>query len=130
MSPELLFLYSRVPYKLLENVPILSGNMKNNIRLISVEDKEIVFMIAAPQYDLKKWQKEKIISFTGEMPDYAVFVNDTGGFGTHNRSEHWVNRALYELCYELKRAKGNNVEIQNTLELNYGVGYMRRSGTK
>ena len=34
------------------------------------------------------------------------------------------------MCYELKRAKGNNVEIQNTLELNYGVGYMRRSGTK
>ena len=130
MSPELMFLNTRMPYKLLQDVPILSGNMKSHIRLVNVSEDEIVYEISAPQYDMNTFRKTGRIQFTGKTPDYAIWVNDLGAFATHNKSEHWLNRSLYELCYELKIAKGGEAIIINDLPLDYGVSYMKRSGTK
>lgn len=130
MSPELLYLYNRAPYKLIEDAPVLSSNLKNHIRLINVSDDELVFMIEAPQYNVNQFTKTGKISYTGKQPDYAIWLNNLGAFATHNKSEHWVNRSLFELCFELKRAVGGRAEVENTLELDYGVGYMNRSKTK
>lgn len=76
--------------------PVLSGNMKSFIE--EVESGKIV--IKAPFYDMNKWKKEKVIVHTGAVingrTDYSEWVNRLGAFGTHNKSENWVNRAIFE----------------------------------
>ena len=78
--------------------PVLSGNMKSLIKesVLDADTREIV--IDAPFYDMKKWEKDKVIVHTGETIDgrtaYAEWVNRLGAFGSHNKSEHWVNWAI------------------------------------
>lgn len=84
-------------YTLVVNSPVLSGSMKAHIELDPNGIK-----IDAPFYDLKEWNKSHRIIYTGAvvngMTAYAKWVNDVGAFGRHNKSEHWVNRALYDAC--------------------------------
>ena len=86
---------------LVNESPILSGNMKANIKCSVTTPMECEVVIEAPFYDIDKWEKEGIIVKTGEsrggITDYAKLVNEMGGFMTHNKSEHWVNRAIYEI---------------------------------
>ena len=49
------------------------------------------------------------------VADYAYWVNEMGGFGTHNKSEHWVNRSMYEVALEFANKLG--AEIINKLPL-------------
>ena len=93
--------------------PVLSGNMRSWIEIgdITPDTKEIV--IYAPFYDMKKWQKDGTIVYTGETihgkTDYAQWVNDMGAFGRHNRSEHWVNRCCYEVAQAIANEVGGTV---------------------
>lgn len=119
MTDEMYFLTTKMLPRLLISSPFLSGNMRLHIEQISQKDKEAVFKISAPRYDMEKWAKEGIIVHTGEQPDYAIWVNEMGGFGSHNKSEHWVNRAVYQICSELKATR-KNVTIINELNLNFG----------
>ena len=102
-------LHSLLHFDLVLNSPVLSGNMKSWIELgdITPDTREIV--IFAPFYDMKKWEKEHTIFYTGEIidgkSDYAQEVNDMGAFGRHNKSEHWVNRC----CVEVARAIANEI---------------------
>lgn len=104
---------------LYNKAPILSGNMQMSIQcgLTSPSESEIV--IEAPFYDMKKWKKNGVIVRTGEningKTDYAYWVNELGGFATHNASEHWVNRCIYEVMTEIANEMG--AELINKLPL-------------
>ena len=104
---------------LLTSSPVLSGNMKSFIQITDYSENECRIVIDAPFYDESKWNKEKVIVHTGELVKgksaYAEWVNKSGGFGTHNKSEHWVNRA----CVEVANIIANEIgaEVINELEL-------------
>ena len=112
-------LYSLVYSQLLFSSPVLSGNMKSHISIVSVEPKEITIAIEAPFYDMNEWKKTGKIVLTGktygEITDYAEWVNKSGGFGKHNQSMHWVNRVLNECCLAIANQKG--AEVINELPL-------------
>ncbi len=98
--------------------PVLSGNMQSLIQtgLQGGSYREII--IDAPYYDMKKWQKEKVIVHTGEVKNgqtaYAEDVNLRGAFGRHNKSEGWVNRAVKEVVETIANEIGAQViyEVQ------------------
>lgn len=87
---------------LITSSPVLSGNMKSLINIDNYSENECSIVIDAPFYDMTKWKKDKVIVHTGEQingkTSYANWVNEAGGFGTHNKSEHWVNRACVEVA--------------------------------
>ena len=93
--------------------PVLSGNMRAHIKIgnITPEYKELI--IEAPFYDMDKWKKEGVIELTGESKngytDYAYWVNKSGAFGRHNRSEHWVNRCIYDSVMTIANEIGAQV---------------------
>lgn len=102
--------------------PILSSNLFRCItkaQLVNVSDNEITFCIDAPFYDMKLWKEKGVIVHTNASPkkwpditDYAMWLNDAGAFGTHNRSMHWVNRVCYAAAHVIP-----NAEVINKLEL-------------
>lgn len=104
---------------LINKSPVLSGNMATSIGLGLTTPIECEVIIEAPFYDMKKWKKDGAIIHTGEnkngKTDYAFWVNELGGFATHNKSEHWVNRAIYEVVKEV--ASMMNATVINELEL-------------
>lgn len=99
--------------------PVMSGNMKAHIDIGKVSDDEIEIIISAPFYDVEKWKKTGRIEYTREskngVTDYANWVNEMGGFGRHNSSEHWVNRVLYECSQAIANECGG--EVINELQL-------------
>ena len=112
-------LYGLVFYNLHCKVPILSGNMASLIQTSQAYGTEFVIVIDAPFYDQKEWEKNKQIVHTGQTINgktaYAQYVNDLGGFGTRNKSMHWVNR----VCVEAATVIANEIgaEVINELEL-------------
>lgn len=74
--------------------PVLSGNMRDNIRQDGIGE----VVIEAPKYDVALWTKTGVIKHSipgnGGVDHYAYFVNKNGGFGTHNSSEGWVDRTV------------------------------------
>lgn len=87
---------------LVTSSPVLSGNMKSMIQIDEYSGSECKIVIDAPFYDMKRWKKEGVVVFTGEnikgKTAYAEWVNKEGGFGTHNKSMYWVNRACVEVA--------------------------------
>lgn len=104
---------SALLWTLVVNSPILSGSMQMHIQLGYGNDGYEV-IIEAPFYDMKKWEKNKTLVYTGEtkngFTDYAQWVNEAGGFGKHNKSEHWVNRVVNEVCRSIAIEYGGIVE--------------------
>lgn len=88
--------------------PVLSGNMQTHI-----EGNAMDIVIAAPFYDIKKWRKSGVIIPTGQTvygkTDYAEWVNRLGAFGTHNKSEGWVNRTILEVVNAIANEIGAEV---------------------
>ena len=97
---------------LLMSSPILSGNMKSNIKQEVLTDGTQI-IIDAPFYDFKTWVDTGAIVQTGEIIDgqlaYAYDVNQYGGFGTHNKSEGWVNRAILQVVRTIANEIGAEV---------------------
>lgn len=95
---------------LVNRSPVLSGNMRMNIKCGMSTPTECQIVIEAPFYDLKEWKRSGVIKRTGETKngktDYAYWVNELGGFATHNKSEHWVNRAIYEIMTDAANQMG------------------------
>jgi len=89
--------------------PVLSGNMKANIK--ENGDREIV--IEAPFYDMKKWRESGAIIHTNKMiygkTDYAEWVNKIGAFGSHNKSEHWVYDTILSVAIVIANEIGADV---------------------
>ena len=119
MTEELEKLANLVKTYLQNMTPILSSNMLLEIdkaELVKVDDHTITFAIKAPFYNMKTWKKSGVIVHTGEsyngVKHYANWVNESGGFAKHNKSEHWVNRALNEAALMMP-----NAIIINELEL-------------
>ena len=112
-------LHSLLYSNLLFSSPILSGNMISNIHtgMQGTNTREIV--IEAPFYDIKKWQKEHVVVHTGKtedgFTDYAWLVNKFGAFGSHNKSEGWVNRAIMEVVETIANKIG--AQVINDLQL-------------
>lgn len=106
--------YTLVNSTLYHKSPVLSGNMRTGIRIMKVEDDEVVTRIDAPYYDLEVWQKTKVILLTGETEngktDYAEDVNLYGGFKSFNKSRGWVDRAVRDAC-EAVASQYDNVEV-------------------
>jgi len=118
--------------QLLNDTPVLSGNMKNHIRIANVSDHEITYVIDPPFYNVSvwkktgniyyrnigyfkrngKWYKKKLNGKKYGVISYANWVNEIGAFGTRNKSMHWVNRSCYSACTSLP-----NSEVNNELEL-------------
>lgn len=99
--------------------PVLSGNMKSFIQIASYGEDESSILIDAPFYDMKKWKKDGVVIHTGGVVDgrtaYADWVNESGGFATHNKSMHWVNRACVEVAKIIASEIG--ATVINELEL-------------
>ncbi len=115
-------LYNLVDENLYLSCPVLSGNMRHHIDVNTVlkGDEEVEIVISAPFYDLKEWEKNHRIKFTGAIidgkHDYAYWVNALGAFGGKNtRSKNWVHRAIYEACCTL--ASEINAEVINELSM-------------
>lgn len=104
---------------LITSSPVLSGNMQSLIQIDRFGIDESSIVIDAPFYDMKRWQKEGVVVHTGATiygkTSYAEWVNNLGGFATHNKSEHWVNRA----CVEVANIIANEIgaTVINELEL-------------
>lgn len=104
---------------LIVNSPILSGNMQGHIQIKDFNENKCELVIDAPFYDMAEWQKNKTIVHTGDIiggkTAYAEWVNKAGGFGTHNKSEHWVNRVCVEVAQIIASEIG--ATVINELEL-------------
>lgn len=98
---DLIRLVNLVSAELSINCPVLSGNMKSNLEIVDIRANEITICISAPFYDLKEWKETGVIKFTGspkkwpQFTDYAYWVNKSGAFSRHNKSQYWVNRSIY-----------------------------------
>lgn len=105
-------------YNLIMQSPVLSSSMQAHIQLGYTGDG-FAIMIDAPFYDMKEWKKNHNLVYTGEikngMSAYAYWVNESGGFGRHNKSEHWVNRVLNDCCRMIASEIG--AEVINELPL-------------
>ena len=114
MENAVMVLQSILFMKLVNDSPVLSGNMQMSISCGLTSPKESEIVIAAPYYDLKEWTRNRVIKRTGESKngktDYAYYVNLLGGFATHNKSEKWVNRVLNACAQEYARRIGGVVE--------------------
>lgn len=105
-------------WNLIMESPVLSGNMQSLIQMGGI-DSNYAILIEAPFYDTKKWQEKHVIVHTGEIKngysEYAEWVNEAGGFGTHNKSEKWVNRVC-NMCAEQIASKYGGKVIQRLPE--------------
>lgn len=128
MDDLLLKLYYEITNSLYLESPYLSGNLMDHILKgqlnPSMGDKEITFVINAPFYDSKIWNKEHKIVFTGppkkypDVSDYAMWLNDLGAFGKPNKSRNWANRAIVHGCRNFTyHEPGNRYIIINNLPL-------------
>lgn len=114
-------LYTLLNENLYLSCPVLSGNMRSHIDMNTVlkDSEEVEIVISAPFYDLKEWEKNKRIVFTGDivngMHDYAYWVNALGAFGKGGRDVNWVHRAIYEVCCAI--AGEHNAVVINKLPL-------------
>lgn len=88
----------------------ISGNLRDTIQIHETE-KGIEIEIPAEKYDLKKWNKEKVIVYTG-TGSYAQSVDEWGGFShTHkNYVEVAIHSGIVEFLAK-KNKKGGVVEI-------------------
>ena len=93
--------------------PVLSGSMKSMIQTGMDEPSTREIVIDAPFYDVKRWEKDNTIVYTGDVilgrTAYAEWVNRLGGFATHNKSEKWVNRAIHEVVDAIANQIGAEV---------------------
>ncbi len=115
-------MYNLLHSMLLARCPVLSGNTKKGIKLMSYNENEIVVEIEAPFYDIKEWTKTGHIVYTNKKikgrTDYAAWVNDYGAFCKHNASEGWVNRACLSTAIQMAslwESDGYDVEIDYRL---------------
>ena len=121
MNKDLIFLYNLVNANLYAQAPVMSGNLKNHIKVVSVSENKVVIRLEARFYDTKHWEKTGQIKYTKgwkkdpSITNYAMFLNEVGAFGTRNKSMHWVNRTLYQVCKAY--ADKNGWEVNNTLPL-------------
>lgn len=93
--------------------PVLSGNMQSMIQIGMQGSATREIIIDAPYYDMKRWNKDKVVIHTGETINgktaYAEDVNLYGAFGRHNKSEGWVNRAVKEVVEAIANETGAQV---------------------
>ena len=95
-------LYNLILVSLRANAPTLSGNTKNSIHTSRSFGREFTIVIDPEYYDINLWKKTGILSnkvIKGGSSSYAASVNEKGGFGTHNKSTHWVNKVCLS-CVE------------------------------
>lgn len=107
-------MYARLYMHLVNQSPVLSGNMRHHIKGMGMDKNKATIMITAPSYDLNKWRKKGVIIYTHRY-NYANWVNEIGAFGKRNKSMHWVNRA----CYDIAQIVANEIggEVINELPL-------------
>lgn len=112
-------LYNLVLFNLYAKSPKYSGNMASSIKTSEASGTEFTIVIDAPYYDVNEYKKRKVIIHDGGAKNgtssYATSVNEKGGFGTHNQSMHWVNRACIECVRQIAAELG--AIVINELEL-------------
>ena len=96
-------LHTLLSTNLVAQCPYLSGNMGKNISTTYYGEHTARIRIAGRFYDTNRFKKDGTIVFKNTQENikagirsYAMWVNELGGFATHNDSEHWVNRACYD----------------------------------
>ena len=101
--------------------PVLSGNMKSHISIVEVKDREATICIEAPFYDVAEFERTGKLVYIGspqkypDVTDYAMWVNEKGAFGKHNKSQFWVNRVCNEVAETIASEIG--AEVDNKLPL-------------
>lgn len=114
-------LYNLVDENLYLSCPVMSGNMRNHIKMTTnlKDGEEVEIVISAPFYDLKEWQKNHRVVLTGDVingkSDYAYWVNALGAFAHGGRDVNWVHRAIYEAVCTL--ASEIDAQVVNELPL-------------
>lgn len=119
VSEDIAFLTLVIGTYLHAQAPIMSGNTQRSIRVSRISERKVVLVIDPKFYDVNYWKKTGKIRYTRNafydekkekirykyswhkdmnMKSYAMFLNEVGAFGTHNKSMHWVNRVLYTTC--------------------------------
>lgn len=93
--------------------PVLSGNMQSMIQTGMQGSATREIIIDAPYYDMKKWNKDKVVVHTGQVINgktaYAEDVELYGAFGRHNKSQGWVGRAIKEVVEAIANETGAQV---------------------
>lgn len=123
MNKDIIFMANLLNNVLINQAPVLSGNLKQSIRIKEIQDNEITIVIEPRFYNVAQYNKtgkinlykaKQSIEKYGRL-SYAEWLNDKGAFGTGNKSMHWTNRAIYDVCTAFARTL--NAEVRNTLPL-------------
>ena len=100
--------------QLLVNCPYLSGNMLNNISVKPLSDKKVEITISAKFYDVDLFKNKGVIKFTNEnhngITNYAMWVDNYGGFFSHNKSENWITNTVADCCNVIGNEIGAKVD--------------------
>lgn len=106
-------IHSLLASALILESPVLSGNMKQHISSYIPDGNTSEIIIDAPFYDLKKWEKTKVIVHTGETINgrtaYAEEVNRIGAFGKKNKSTGWATRTIHSVVDSIANEVGATV---------------------
>ena len=122
MNKDLIFLYNLINANLYAQAPVLSGNLKSHIKVVSVEEHKVKIVLSARFYDTKIWEKTGQIKYTKgwkknpQITNYAMFLNEVGAFGTRNKSMHWTNRAIFQVCDAYANKSGGSCDNKLPLD--------------
>lgn len=87
----------------------LSGNLMGTMEIVYTEEDAKV-RVPAVRYDLKKWNKDKIVVSQPWRGSYASAVNDTGGFSrTH---QEYAERACIAAVRQVMGLNGLEYTIE------------------
>ena len=110
-------IHSLLYSNLLFQSPVLSGNMKAHIK----QNGNYEIVIEAPFYAMNIWKEQGIIVHINRIingkTDYAEWVNKIGAFGTHNKSQHWVNATILGVATVIAQEIGADVINDLTQEI-------------
>lgn len=79
----------------------ITKNLINTITIDIMASGDVKIKIPAKIYDLKEWNKNKVIIYTGEG-SYAEAVNQTGGYSPTKSHKNYIDKAIMESVVQWK----------------------------
>lgn len=110
-------MYTRLYMHLVNQSPVLSGNMRHHIKGMGINGKTATIMISGPSYDVTRWRHTGSIVFTHKF-NYAFWVNYLlSKKGRKKSSTGWVNRACVEVAEMIANEIGGIVINESHIPL-------------
>jgi hypothetical protein len=89
---------------LIQNCPVLTGNLVSHIKFTSYSEHTANIKMSAMNYNTRKWKTYDVMRFYNDYAsnrkgqylrfDYANWLNIYGAFGRGRRDIGWVNNAV------------------------------------